>query len=370
MNVFEKATALHAAPAHGVFYVTGGGSSFLHDLLGTPGASKTVLEARVPYAYPALAQLLGGAPEQACAAPTARSLAMAAFQRALELADEDTASEPFGFAVTASLATDRQKRGTHRAYVAVQTSHASACYSVEFDRSLSREAQEQELNLLCWQAASALAPAISLRREPPLHTHDHAAAHPDWRALIHEEHDAVATQPHDRGVLLPGSFNPLHDGHRLMRAHGEALLGRPVAYELSIANVEKPMLDYLAIEERLAQFDAPVWLTRLPRFLDKARHFPECTFLVGADTVTRIGEVRFYENERERNAALDELNELKVRFLVFGRAAAGRAGGKDFVELSDLALPEQLAGLCSGVTEENFRIDLSSTELRKKLAEL
>ncbi|TDJ26765.1 MAG: hypothetical protein E2O59_09355, partial [Gammaproteobacteria bacterium] len=70
-----RAQKLHATPWQGVFYLTGGGSEFLSELLTTAGASKTVLEARVPYAPDALEELLGQIPEQACSDGTARSLA-------------------------------------------------------------------------------------------------------------------------------------------------------------------------------------------------------------------------------------------------------------------------------------------------------
>src|SRR5262245_24531136 len=74
--------AIHASGRHFVIALTGGGSGAIGLLLQTPGASRSVLEAIVPYALPALADWLGGVPDQACSAPTARAMAMAAFERA------------------------------------------------------------------------------------------------------------------------------------------------------------------------------------------------------------------------------------------------------------------------------------------------
>ena len=45
--------------------VTGGGTLLLADLLTVPGASATVLDARIPYANAALAEFIGAVPEQA-----------------------------------------------------------------------------------------------------------------------------------------------------------------------------------------------------------------------------------------------------------------------------------------------------------------
>ena len=44
----DRAASLHQSPWQGVFYVTGGGTLLLSELLTTPGASATVLDARVP----------------------------------------------------------------------------------------------------------------------------------------------------------------------------------------------------------------------------------------------------------------------------------------------------------------------------------
>ena len=60
-------------------------------------------------------------------------------------------------------------------------------------------------------------------------------------------------------VILSGAFNPLHAGHRRMAEIASARCGAPVTLELSIANVDKPTLDFLEIDARLAGLaDYPV----------------------------------------------------------------------------------------------------------------
>ena len=93
----QRALALHHTPWQGVLYITGGGSGLVSELLTTPGASRTVLEVVIPYAEQSLAELVGGRPDQACSAATARTLAMAAFQRSLALGRAPT----FGLGCTA-----------------------------------------------------------------------------------------------------------------------------------------------------------------------------------------------------------------------------------------------------------------------------
>ena len=43
-------------------------------------------------------------------------------------------------------------------------------------------------------------------------------------------------------VLLPGSFNPVHQGHMTLASVAEDLRQQPLAYEISVTNVDKPPL--------------------------------------------------------------------------------------------------------------------------------
>ena len=274
----QRVRRLHSSPWQGVFYVTGGGSGLLSEILTTSGASGTVLEASVPYSEGSLAELLGGPPGQACSAATARAMAMTAFQRALALGSQ----QPFGFASTASLATNRTKRGEQRAHLAVQT--AERTLVGRFDLTGEREAQEAELVEIAWRVIEQSL-NLGSATDPELE----AVTAPDaWRELILGNTVSAVNQEHDGSLLFPGSFNPLHEGHEQMMAVAEARSGLAGAFELSIENPDKPLLDYIEIAERLSQFQHPAWLTRLPTFPQKAENFPNATFVVGIDTLIRI----------------------------------------------------------------------------------
>jgi len=360
--VSARAERLHASPWLGVFYITGGGALLIGDLLTTPGASQTVLEVQVPYAEAALAGLLGRRPDQACSAATARAMAMAAFQRARTLAAAgaiDTAERPlFGLACTASLATGRPKRGAHRAHVALQT--ADATYDAEIAFDGDRETEERELLDILWHA---LAEALDLPLDVTVPSRPmvaHTPAQRQWRDLILGESLASPTAPHDGRLLMPGAFNPLHRGHERMLQIAEARTGLAGAFELSIVNVDKPLLDYTEIDRRIQQFSRPVWLTRLPTFIEKARYFPGCTFVVGADTLARIVEPRYYGGTAGRDAALAELAALGTRFVVFGRELEGA-----FRSLDDLELPDTVRAMCLGIGAAEFSDPISSTALRR-----
>ena len=116
-------------------------------------------------------------------------------------------------------------------------------------------------------------------------------------------------------ALLPGSFNPLHDAHCELARVAERMLGHPVAFELSVANVDKPTLDAAEIRRRVAQFAwrTSIWLTHAPKFVDKSEHFPGVTFVVGADTAMRVVSPRYYDADESRmRSALEKLGALAV----------------------------------------------------------
>jgi nicotinamide mononucleotide (NMN) deamidase PncC len=145
-NYHELAGKIHASGRQIVVAVTGGGSGALSALLQTPGASRTVLEAIVPYSLAALVDWIGGKPDQACSEATARAMAMAAFMRARALAPDAEPTQLVGIGFTGSLATDRVKRGARRIHLAAQTAQRTEVHSIRLtDGNPRRAADEQNV---------------------------------------------------------------------------------------------------------------------------------------------------------------------------------------------------------------------------------
>ena len=364
---------IHISPRMAVIMVTGGGTSALTWLLSVPGASNTVIEAVVPYSAASLADLLGREPAQAVSKETARSMAGAAYRRALSLRKDGTSVA--GIACTATIATGRPKRGEHRCHVAAWTAGGVTTYSLRLRGGLRDRAGEDAV--VGSVVVRALAEAFDLEGQSSLSLDE--AEELEVESEVYEDplrallagHVSCVTVGRD-GVmeadgpvgdaLFPGSFNPLHDGHVDMAKVAADILDSEVAYELSVANVDKPPLDEKEVRARCAQFKgrAPVVISRAPVFHEKARLFPGRTFVIGADTAERLIQPRYYDGSASRMLkALDETRRLGCRFLV-----SGRARDRVFRTLSDIPLPEEFADMFSSIPESRFRSDASSTELR------
>ena len=361
-----------------VMVTAGGGSAAIPALVALPGASAVVLEAVVPSAREATDALLGGPQESYCSSRAARRLAMAAWERCRRHgAAIDSA---MGVACTASLATTIPKRGDHRIVVAVQTLGETSVATLGLVKGARSRSEEETIAAAFILArigavvgSSSLAEehlALLLRPGEGMIV-DRAPAPEAWQAILAGISGRVRLAGTDGGLLpgppgreaiFPGSFDPLHDGHRAMARIGARITGLPVAYELSIRNVEKPALDFLEIAARAESFPgAEAWLTSAPTFVEKLALFPGAPFLVGADTFVRLGNPRYYGGSTDRAAAaVARIAVESGGLIVFGRVRDGQ-----FTEPSQLEAPHALRAIARFVTEEEFRRDISSTSLRQ-----
>jgi hypothetical protein len=368
-------TALHQSSCRSVLALPGGGAGAAAWLLSVPGGSRTVLEVLVPYGEEALGEYLGRRPASFCSAQTARDLAGRARERARWLAPGVPVA---GLGCTASLRSDRPKRGDHRFHLCVETGAGRVGLTLTFTKDArDREGEELVLDLVL---LNLLAEALGVpdRLAVPLLPGEEILAEStaesgglggllagNVRALRAERDGQFRVDAPAPALLLPGSFNPVHEGHCVLAETAARLVGRPALFELSVVNADKPPLTAEEVRRRLVPlaWRAPVWLTRAPTFAEKADLFPGAVFVVGVDTAARIVDPRFYQDSAARLAeALEGVRSRGCRFLVAGRVGAE---GK-FVGLEDLDLAPAHRDLFSAIPENAFRVDLSSTQLRGK----
>ena len=370
-------STLHASGPKAALAITGGGSGAIGELLRVPGGSRLLIEAQVPYDEQALATYLGFAPAQASSAATAIAMARAARVRASRLVPAD--ADLVGLGATAALVSDRPRKGEHRFHLAFANPSGVAHCTGVLAKGRRDRGQEEDLvarAIVLWLAKGCgiAAPSPRSLLDPDEFFEETVVEAGDSiDRLLAGAVDRVTAQPDGQVMLsaprpvmlMPGSFNPIHAGHVSLARVAEDIRQQPVAFEISVTNVDKPPLVGETVRHRIAQFawKAPVELTRAPTFLEKSRLFPKAIFVIGADTAERLVAPKYYAGDEDRmHAALEEIANSGNSFLVAVRidsAARVRL-------LSDIPVPRRFADLFSEIPEHRFRFDTSSSEIRAR----
>ena len=202
-------------------------------------------------------------------------------------------------------------------------------------------------------------------------------------------------------LVFPGSFNPPHEGHvALAEASVKAAMygverrkstvDPPIFMEVSLTNADKPPIEPVVVADRLVQFldldNMPknwgIILTRAPLFAEKvssladcvldhqSKEAPQLSFVIGTDTMVRILNPKYYENSYD--AMLEAIRSMRgVKFIVGGRLEQNKDSDEHprFVsgeeELIDL--PGDVRKKFVIIKEEDFRVDISSSQIRSQM---
>ncbi len=365
--------SIHRTKGMASLVIAGAGSQAINAILSVAGASRTVLDIQVPYASSAVIDYLGAEPAQYVSTDAALSLARAAYFRAVKL--REVASPVFGVACTATIATDRPKRGDHRCHVCVYGSTGWKSASITFVKGL--RSRDQEDAVVSRLILNSIAESLDVSERLDLKLSSDESVLTDALCLDdpldalsqgHIGHVLIDTEGRKeadaafKGGIIPGSFNPRHIGHDRLAQVASDLLELPVAYELSVTNVDKPELETSEVRRRIDQFNgsASIIATRAPVFYEKARLLPGCTFVIGFDTLVRLVDTKYYGNSPAKMmSAFFEMRSLGCSFLV-----AGRLEGDGFKTLTAAEVPSYLNDMFAAIPESMFREDISSTQIR------
>lgn len=373
---------IDASPSAVALCITGGGTQASAWLTTVPGASSKILEVVIPYSMESFDDYLGTKPTTGyCSVESAFLLAERAYSRAAALGP--LGIPVYGVSATCTLVTNREKAGEHKVFVGVHGPKGSCVHKLILKKGLRSRVSEDEVasrmvvgalgeaSLGDDEVADQLLEGVLVDDEK-VEVESKPTTDPITDLLdgriecveFHGEHVIVNAPRHQKAVL-PGSFNPLHEGHRNMLKVAERILGKPGIFELTISNPDKGLLSREEVLRRLKQFQEtglPLILSMKSRFVDKAAIFQNCTFVVGYDTAVRLVNPKYYSNSHDlMYAEFQNLRAQGCRFLVMGRV-----DGLEFKGLDSIGVPGPLDDLFLPVPESEFRLDISSTQLRKQ----
>ena len=366
-------TRIHNSKTKLVMSVSGVGSQSINWLLSVPGASKTLIEATIPYSNESLNRYIGEVPRQYVSKTTALSMAKAAYIQGVEYGNHEI--DIIGVSCTGAISTNRKRRGDNQAFIGLWGPRLKYVAHLILEKGERNRVEEEELvsSLIVQYIEEKLLGNSVLNMELnklESVSVDETEFPSDLDSLVNGHISSITYMGSNlvgldksfKGGILSGSFNPMHQGHIELSKLASDMLGVPVAFEISAINVDKPPLQANEIEKRVSQFERSetVILTCAPLFGEKSSIFQNSTFIIGNDTALRLVDPKYYDNDvQNMYTSLQKVMDNKCDFLV-----AGRLQNSEFKTINDMAIPEAFISLFQGIPESQFRMDLSSTELR------
>jgi len=335
--------------------VTGGGTLGPANILAKGGASSWLYEVVTPYHTKALNAFLGHVPESYCSSTTAGQMASKARSRIEDLFSDDEAY-PVGVGITCSLgkAGGEREGRVHKFYMVIDSPELKTWLAWEnpepsFTRLDEEKSIGEFINLVIGAFRDCLDYGFSesnidgsylvkriLNKDKLKSLRNVFLDDEPIRGFVADNSSEVMNvyeklckeycvgYPFQRDgnpvfsdkklVVIPGSFNPLHEGHEgIYNYCQERFPEQKPVFEISTNNYSKPNLDPFSFVERAGGMEGyPFFASNAATFEEKTQYledlgFLDIVFAVGADTWNRIDT--------------DELIHMSenVEFLIFER---------------------------------------------------
>lgn len=314
---------------------TGAGAGIQQSLWNIPGISAVLADSSFPYAPEATSDYLGFTPGQFCSEATAIDLAMAAYYRAYK----PGAPPAVGVGLTASVASLKAHRGDHRAHAAYFSDTGCKVYTVILEKGVGAEQRGIDGQICDSLAERVIQDALGLPSTATLgcaETDGAAFAQSSFmhRPFFSKEGLRAETFPLERvapfGAVLPGTFNPPHEGHFGMASAYSQNVGGPVLFAIEATPPHKEALRTAEMLQRAKMLKGQevLFTEGAGLYLDKARRFPGMGMILGADALVQmldpkwgvstdelvcgLSQTTLYVVDREIGGKLLQLEQVKV----------------------------------------------------------
>jgi nicotinamide mononucleotide (NMN) deamidase PncC len=368
LNLSSALEILLAKKVRLAIATTGAGAGLQEDLWRIPGISEVLARSSFPYGTDDLAEYLGFVPDTSpatgkpsyCSPEVALDMAMAAYYRAYKFG----AAPAIGVGLTASVASNREHRGDHRAYVAYFTDSDSRVISAKLKKGVGAEQRKLDGELCDALGARAILAAVGGEESFALpYLVETYAEHDAWglandrllkRPFFRSDGTRSEKLPDALGTpltaLFAGAFNPPHPGH-LGMADAYASRG-PVVFTTDLGAPHKSPLNAADALQRARMLKGRnlIFTSDAGRYLDKARLYPGMPFVMGTDALVRMLDPKWGLSPRD---LVDGFDETHTEFYVADRELDGK-----LVRLEDVPNPGLKLHRLQG------RWNISSSELR------
>jgi nicotinamide mononucleotide (NMN) deamidase PncC len=350
---------------------TGAGAGFQDELWEIPGSSAYLSGASFPYSAEEQEELLGFMPEHFCSEEASVDLACAAYMKAYKFGGK----RPVGIGLTASVASEKIHRGEHRVYATIVTDDKVLTIHQDFEKGVGhvqRAADGSSCNdLAFFLMLDTLGIGSFLRDEIAQKYKDNielAKTRFMARPFFTANGKRLEKLPKGgRYALMPGAFNPPHEGHFGAAEAAMTDYNYRAVFEVT---ANPPHKDALKVQEllqraKLLQGQDRLFTQDLPYYLDKARKYSKRPFILGADAMVRMLDPKW---GIDINDMFNAFYDLSTKLFVINREIDGHMTTCEHI-LNDIKAnhPFKIWATAQVVMKPlNGEWNISSTELRNK----
>jgi nicotinamide mononucleotide (NMN) deamidase PncC len=368
---------------------TGAGAGIQQRLWEIPGSSAYLSGCSFPYAQEEQDELLGFMPDHFCSEEAAVDLASAAYMKAYRFGKK----KAVGVGITGSVTSDKDHRGEHRAFICIMTDNVVVSDHIQMEKGVFKSdiSPDREFRLKLEEAdwrlerrqgdglrcdmdtMCNLFDVLGLDYFGPLHkSFKDVSELAMERFMVHPFFAAngkrLADMPKGKYALMPGAFNPPHEGHYGAADATMTDYNYRTVFEVTAQPPHKDAMTVQTLLQRakLLQGNDRIFTSKLPLYLDKARKYPGTPIILGADAMVRMLDPKWGLNVGEM---MGSFYNLKTNLFVAGRDIDGKFTTcqmilddiKSKFEFKDWASAQIVMKPLSGEWH------MSSTEIRNKL---